>query len=144
MTAEISSLVAGSDDIVYFNTFAGIDNYTQAGRERIVGGPLANTGILFASPNLSTYGAEINPFTEDVVGFALGYQAFYNHHRRNLILEVASRKATKSAKTDALGLGFQLQQAIGRRLQLQLESFYTFQEQQNDASGIRFEVQVVY
>ena len=144
VTAEISSLVAGSDDIVYFNTFAGIDNYTQAGRERIVGGPLANTGILFASPNLSTYGAEINPFTEDVVGFALGYQAFYNHHRRNLILEVASRKATKSAKTDALGLGFQLQQAVGRRLQLQLESFYTFQEQQNDASGIRFEVQVVY
>ena len=72
-----------------------------------------------------TYGAEISPFTEDVAGFALGYQAFYDHHRRNLILEVASRKATKGAKTDALGLGSQLQQAVGRRVQLQLESFYT-------------------
>jgi hypothetical protein len=143
VTAEISSLVAGSDDIVYFNTFAGIDNYTQAGREQILGGPLANTGILFASPNLSTHGAEINPFTDDVVGFAMGYQAFYDHHRRNLILEIASRKATKG-ESDALGLGFQLQQAVGRRIQLQLESFYTFQENQNDASGMRFEVQVVY
>lgn len=145
LTAEISSLVTGSDDIAYFNTFVGIDNYTQAGRERIVGGPLANTGILFASPNLSTYGAEINPFTEDVAGFALGYQAFYDHKRRNLILEVASRIDTKDDNdTNALGLGFQLQQAIGRRVQLQLESFYTFQEDRNDASGMRFEVQVVY
>ena len=144
LTAEISSLVKGSDDIVYFNTYAGIDNYTQAGRERIVGGPLANTGILFASPNLSTYGAEINPFTKDVASFALGYQAFYDHKRRNLILEIASRKDTKSGNSDALGLGFQLQQAVGRRIQLQLESFYTFQEERNDASGMRFEVQVVY
>ena len=90
LTAELSKTVHGSDDIVYFNSFLGLGNFTQAGREAIVGGPLANTGILFASPNLSTYLAEINPFTDDdVIGGAIGYQAFWDNKRRNLILEIA-------------------------------------------------------
>ena len=144
LTAELSSLVVESEDIMYFNTYVGIDNYTQAGREPIVGGPLANTGILFASPNLSTYGAEINPFTDDVIGFALGYQAFYDHTRRNVIIEIAGRKDTNGGETDALSAGFQLQQAIGRYIQITAESFYTIQPNENDDSGMRLEIQIVY
>lgn len=145
LTSEISKTVPGSDDIVYFNTFLGLGNFTQAGREAIVGGPLANTGILFASPNLSTYGAEINPFTDnDVIGGAIGYQAFWDNKRRNLILEIAGRHDLSGDGFDSLGLGFQLQQAVGRYLQLQLESFYTFNEGRDDGYGARFEVQVVY
>lgn len=145
ITAEISKTVKGSDDIVYFNPFLGIGNYTQAGREAIVGGPLANTGILFASPSLSTFLAEINPFTgDDVVGAAVGYQAFWDHKRRNLILEVAGRHDLGGKGFDTLGLGFQLQQALGRRVQLTFESFYAFNEGRNDGAGARAEVQVVY
>jgi len=144
LTAEISSLVKKSDDIVYLNSYIGIDNYTQAGREAIVGGPLANTGILFASPNLSTHGAEINPFTDDTVGFATGYQAFWDVKRRNLILELGTRFDTNGGETDAVGTGFQLQQAVGRHVQLQLDSWYTFQDNGNDDSGARFEVLIVY
>ena len=144
LTAEISSLVKKSDDIVYLNSYIGIDNYTQAGREAIVGGPLANTGILFASPNLSTHGAEINPFTDDTVGFATGYQAFWDDKRRNLILELGTRFDTNGGETDAVGTGFQLQQAVGRHVQLQLDSWYTFQDDGNDDSGARFEVLIVY
>ena len=144
LTAEISSLVKKSDDIVYLNGYIGIDNYTQAGREAIVGGPLANTGILFASPNLSTHGAEINPFTDDTVGFATGYQAFWDDKRRNLILELGTRFDTNGGETDAVGTGFQLQQAVGRHVQLQLDSWYTFQDNGNDDSGARFEVLIVY
>jgi len=144
LTAELSSLVVESEDIVYFNTYAGIDNYTQAGREAIVGGPLANTGILYASPNLSTHGAEINPFTDDVIGFALGYQAFYDNTRRNIIFEISGRKDTNGGETDALGVGFQLQQAVGRYVQITAESFYTIQSSENDDSGMRLELQVVY
>ena len=144
LTAELSSLVVESEDIVYFNTFVGIDNYTQAGREPIVGGPLANTGILFASPNLSTHLAEINPFTDDVVGFALGYQAFYDNTRRNIIFEIAGVKDTNGGETDALSAGFQLQQAVGRYIQITAESFYTIQPSENDDSGMRLELQVVY
>ncbi len=141
LTSELSKTVKGSDDIVYFNTFLGIGNFTQAGREAVNGGPLANTGILFASPNLSTYGAEINPFTpDDVVGGAIGYQAFWDDNRRNLILEIAGRHDLAGSGFDSLGTGFQLQQAVGRHVQLQLEGFYTLNEDRDDASGGRAEI----
>ena len=145
LTAEFSKTVKGSDDIIYFNPFLGIGNYTQAGREAIVGGPLANTGILFASPNLSTYLAEINPFiSDDVIGAAVGYQAFFDHGRRNLILEMAGRKDLSGNGFDSLGFGFQLQQAVGQHVQLTYEAFYTLNEGRDDGLGARAEIQVVY
>jgi len=123
----------------------GIGNYTQAGREAVVGGPLANTGILFASPNLSTYLAEINPFTpDDVIGGAIGYQAFFDNTRRNVIFEIAGRKDLSGNGFDSLGFGVQLQQAVGRHVQLTTEAFYTLNEVGDDGLGARVEVQVVY
>lgn len=140
-TTELSKTVPGSDDIVYFNSFLNIGNFTQAGREAVNGGPLANTGILFASPNLSTYLAEIDPFTsDDVVGGALGYQAFWDDKRRNLILEIAGRKDLSGDGFDSLGYGFQLQQAVGQHVQLQFEAFYTHNEDNDDGSGARAEI----
>ena len=145
LTSEISKTVKGSDDIVYFNSFLGIGNFTQAGREAIVGGPLANTGILFASPNLSTYGAELDPFTTDsVIGGAVGYQAFWDNNRRNLILEVAGRHDLSGDGFDSLGFGAQLQQAVGRHVQLTFETFYALNEGRDDGYGARAEFQVVY
>lgn len=145
LTAEISKTVPGSDDIVYFNSFLGIGNYTQAGREPVVGGPLANTGILFASPSLSTYLAEIDPFTtDDVVGGAVGYQAFWDNKRRNLILEVAGRHDLSGNGLDTVGVGFQLQQAVGRHAQLTFEGFYTVNEELDDGAGGRAEIQFIY
>jgi hypothetical protein len=145
LTSEISKTVPGSDDIVYFNSFLGLGNFTQAGREAVVGGPLANTGILFASPNLSTYGAEINPFTDnDVIGGAIGYQAFWDNKRRNLILEIAGRHDLSGEGFDSLGFGFQVQQAVGRHAQLQFEGFYTLNERRDNGYGARAEIKVVY
>ncbi len=145
LSAELSKTVPGSDDIIYFNSFLGLGNFTQAGREAIVGGPLANTGILFASPNLSTYGAEINPFTDDdVIGGAIGYQAFWDNKRRNLILEIAGRHDLSGNGFDSLGFGFQLQQAVGRHVQLQFEGFYVLNEGREDGLGARVEFQVIY
>jgi len=145
ITAELSKNVKGSDDIVYFNSFLGLGNFTQAGREQIVGGPLANTGILFASPNLSTYGAELDPFTTDsVIGGAVGYQAFWDNKRRNLIMEVAGRHDLSGDGFDSIGIGAQLQQAIGRHVQLTFETFYAFNEGRDNGSGARAEIQVVY
>ncbi len=145
LTSELSKTVTGSDDIVYFNSFLGIGNYTQAGREAIVGGPLANTGILFASPNLGNYLAEIDPFTSDsVIGGAIGYQAFWDDKRRNLILEIAGRHDLSGDGFDSLGFGAQLQQAIGQHIQLTFETFYTINEDRDDAFGGRAEFQFVY
>ena len=145
ITTELSKTVTGSDDIVYFNSFLGLGNYTQAGREAIVGGPLANTGILFASPNLSTYLAEIDPFVSDsVVGGAIGYQAFWDDKRRNLILEIAGRHDLSGDGLDSIGFGAQLQQAIGQHIQLTFETFYTINEGRDDNFGGRAEFQYVY
>lgn len=145
-TAEISATPKGSDDIAYFNPFISVGNFTQAGREPIVGGPLANTGILFASPNLSTYGSEIRNFVDDTVGFATGYQAFWDNKRRNLIIEFAGREdyGGVGEGIDSLSIGFQLQQAVGQHVQLQLEAFYTVNDDLPDGSGARFEVLIVY
>ena len=144
LSAEFSTIVPGSDDIAYINPFISIGNFTQAGREQILGGPLASLGILFASPNLSTYGAEVSPFTDDVVGFATGYQAFWDDHRRNLILEIAGRHYYDGQGFDQLGIGFQLQQAIGQHIQAQLEGFYTFNGERDDGVGARAELFIVY
>jgi len=144
ISLELSKTVPGSNDILYLNSFVGIGNFTQAGREAIVGGPLANMGILFASPNLSTYGSELNPFTDNVVGGALGYQAFFDNQRRNLILEVAARHDYDDDGFDQLGFGFQLQQAVGQYIQLTFEAFYTLNEDRQDGSGARAEIQVLY
>ena len=145
LTSEISKTVKGSDDIVYFNSFLGLGNFTQAGREAVVGGPLANTGILFASPNLSTYGAELDPFTTDsVIGGAIGYQAFWDNKRRNLILEVAGRHDLSGNGFDSYAVGAQLQQAVGRHVQLQFETYYAYNEDRDDTVGARAEIQIVY
>ncbi len=144
ITAEISKTPHGSDDIAYLNPFLGIGNFTQAGREPILGGPLANTGILFASPNLSTYGAEINPFTNNVLGAAMGYQAFWDKKRRNLIIEIAGKHDYEGDSFSSLGAGFQLQQAIGQHVQLQFEGFYTANEDRDNGSGARAEILVVF
>ena len=145
LTSEISKTVKQSDDIVYFNSFLGLGNFTQAGREAVNGGPLANTGILFASPNLSTYLAELDPFTTDsVIGGAVGYQAFWDNKRRNLILEIAGRHDLSGDGFDSLGVGAQLQQAVGQHVQLQFETFYAFNEGRDDGYGARAEIQIVY
>ncbi len=147
LTAELSQNVPGSNDIVYFNSFLNFGNYTQAGREDVVGGPLGNTGILFASPSLGTFGAEIDPFLrDDTVGGAIGYQAFWDNGRRNLILEMAGRADISGSPEafDSLGFGAQLQQAISQYYLVTLESFYTFNENRDDGWGVRAEFQVVY
>jgi hypothetical protein len=145
ISAEISHIVPGSDDIWYVNPYVALGNFTQAGREAILGGPLANIGILFASPNLSTYGAEISPFVNDVVGFSAGYQAFWDDHKRNMILEFSNKIDYDGRGFDSYGLGFQVQQKIGQYVQLTFEGYAVKNtENQDDTVGSRFEVQIVY
>jgi hypothetical protein len=146
LTAELAMTPHNSDDNFYFNPYVGISNFTQAGREPVVGGPLGALGVLFASPNLGNYGSELSSFPDEVAGFATGYQAFWDNHRRNLVLELATRKdiSGDADKVDSLAVGFQMQQAIGRHFQVQLEGFYAFVENQKDSTGMRLELQIVY
>ncbi len=147
LSAEISWTPHSSDDIVYVNTFWGIDRYSQAGREPIVGGPLAALGISFASPSLGNHLSELSSFNTEVVGGAIGYQAFWDNHRRNIVFELAGVKDTNrdlfrsnGPGTDAAAFTVQFQQAIGQHTQLQLDAFVSYIEGRDNGSGGRVEV----
>ncbi|MDP3921049.1 MAG: hypothetical protein Q8R76_09640 [Candidatus Omnitrophota bacterium] len=144
LTGEISWTPHSSDDVVYFNPFIAFGNYTQAGREPILGGPLAPLGILFASPNLGDYRGEIGGAAQDVFGAATGYQAFWNDHHTNLVLETSFRKDYGGRGTGVWGAGFQLQQKLGQHVQLQFEAFASLQENRKRGYGGRSEILLVF
>jgi len=144
LSAEISLTPYGSDDVFYVNPFIAIDNYTQVGREPVVGGPLGTLGILFASPSIGNFAAELNPFANEVAGVAIGYQAFWDNHKRNLILEAAGRKNTTGVGNDDLAVGFQFQQRLAQRIQLQLDGHYAFQENRDNGYGARTEILIQF
>lgn len=151
VSSEISWTPRSSDDIVYFNTYWGFDRFSQAGREPIVGGPLAAIGIGFASPSLGNHLSEMNSFAGRSGGFALGYQAFWDNHRRNLVLELAGSKdntrnffSNDGAGTDQAALTVRYQHAIGQRVQLQADAFVAYLEGRTNGSGARFEVLVQF
>ena len=151
LSAEISWTPHSSDDIVYINPFAGIDRYTQAAREPIVGGPLAALGISFASPSLGNYLSELSSFNTEVVGAAIGYQAFWDNHRRNVVFEIAGVKDTTrglfdndGTGTDAAAFTVQFQQAFGQRVQLQLDGFVSYLEGRDNGTGARAEILIQF
>lgn len=151
ISAEISWTPHSSDDVVYINPFYGFNRYTQVSREPVVGGPLAPLGISFASPSLGNHLSELNSFNTQAAGIAMGYQAFWDNHRRNLVLEIALLKDNTrnlleddGAGSDAAAFTVQLQQAVGQHVQLQLDAFVAYLEGRDDGSGARAEILVQF
>ena len=82
-----------------------------------------------------------------IVGAAIGYQAFWDNHRCNLVLEIAAVKdnsrnlfKSKGDGNDGAAFSVQFQQAIGQRVQLQLDGFVSALEGGDNGTGARFEV----
>ncbi|MFP6746905.1 MAG: hypothetical protein VCD66_04815 [Alphaproteobacteria bacterium] len=151
VSAEISWTPHNSDDVVYINPFYGFDRFTQVSREPIFGGPLAPLGISFASPSLGNHLSELNSFNTQAAGIAMGYQAFWDNHRRNLVIEIAGLKDNTrnlfkddGNGTDAVALSVQLQQAYGQRVQFQLDAFVAYLEGRDHGSGARAEILVQF
>lgn len=151
ISAEISWTPHSSDDVVYINPFYGFDRYTQVSREPIVGGPLAPLGISFASPSLGNHLSELSSFNTQAAGFAMGYQAFWDNHRRNIVFEIAGLKDNTrnlfkddGVGTDAAAFSVQFQQAIGQHVQLQLDAFAAYLEGRDNGSGARAEILVQF
>lgn len=140
VSMEVSWTPVASDDIVYVNTFIAFDNYTQAGREPIVGGPLGSLGIMFASPGLGNFLSELDSFTNEVAGAAIGYEAFWNNHRRSLTLELAGRIETNGNGFNDGAVGFEYRHRLTQRIQLQLESSYSLLEKRDDGHTFRAEL----
>jgi len=60
------------------------------------------------------------------------------------VLEVAVKHNYNGDNFNSYGVGFQLQQAVGEHVQLQLESFYVINGEVDDTSGSRAEILIVY
>ena len=143
LSAEFSWTPHDSDDVVYVNPFWADKRYTQAGREPIVGGPFAPLGISFASPSLGNHLSELNSFAVPggLFGLAVGYQAFWDNHRRNLVIELAGTYGDEDVVlADSAALTVQFQQAIGQHFQLQLDGFVSSLEGRDNGSGARIEL----
>ena len=75
------------------------------------------------------------------------HQAFWDNHRRNLVLELAGVKDNSrnlfdndGDGADAAAFSVQFQQAIGQRFQLQIDGFVSILEGQDNGSGARLEL----
>jgi len=130
-----------SDDIVYFNPYVALGNFTQAAKDPIVAGPLGGLGITFAAYGIGTAVSPLSSSADNVAGFATGYQAFWDAHRRSLTLELGIRENTATNGTfGAQAIGARFQQAFGQRVLLEVDATYTRQENQNNAFGLRTEI----
>jgi len=135
-----------SVDLVYLDAFWGIDKFRSAARSPTAGGPLGQTGILFAAVGIGRYGAALSNQADDAVGGALGYQKFFGHTRQQLVFEIGGRYPTETdqgPKSYAGGARFQT--AAGRRFVIVLEGFAGEQQQPGADSyqsthGGRFEI----
>ena len=82
---------------------------------------------------------------------AMGYQAFWDNHRRNLVIEPARLKDNTrnlfnddGDGADQAELTIQFQQAIGQRFQLQLDAFYAYLEGRDNGSDARAEILIQF
>jgi len=136
---ELAYTPAHSVDILYFNGFWAIDEFSSAARGPSTGGPLGRTGLLFAAVGLGRYGAPLGNDAQHAVGAALGYQHFFNEKRSQIVVEAGFRSDTKDSDQGAVAIASRFETAIGRNNILRLDAFIAGQESRGPASGARVE-----
>jgi hypothetical protein len=139
--SEMSYTVPYRNDLVYLDTYWGIDRFTSAARGPDRGGALGRVGILFAEQPIGRFGSALSSDPERSAGFALGYQAFLDpDRRRQLILELGGRIGTANPSAGALATGAQYQQAFGQHTVLEVGGFVALNESEGLGYGVRVEV----
>lgn len=143
--AQISWTPHHTEDLVYLNAFWAIDQFTSPTRGPLQGGPLGQTGIMFAAPGVGRAGPPVNVRTNDTAGASLGYQLFYDHTRRQLIWEVGGQKEHDGpVNQGALGTTMRYQQAFGQHLILVVDGFVAKQESRDLSQGFRTEIRAKF
>ncbi|KAA0143077.1 hypothetical protein FYZ48_01530 [Gimesia chilikensis] len=137
--SQISLTPHHSNDLVYFNAFLAIDQFTSPARGTLAGGPLGQVGILYAASGLGQYGAALSNQATNAAGGSLGYQLFYDKTRQQLIFEIGGRKNTEGTNNGAIAGGIRYQKAIGQHWIMLLDSFVSKQESRGVGSGARVE-----
>jgi hypothetical protein len=133
-----------SDNLLYWDTFLAIDNFTSAARDPDVGGPLGQTGLLFASAGIGSYGAALANGGHDATGSIIGYQMYFANRRDQLVIELGGRANTKGPDASKTALGASWQQAFGRHTILVFQGFAGQQENAAHSYGLRSELLVKF
>ncbi len=128
--SELSWTPHYTHDHVYLTTFAALDEYSPAARGAgpASSGPLGRAGINFAAVGIGSFGAPLSGRARDVVGGAFGYQKFFNHTRRQLIVEAGARIGTDDLVDDAFAATARYQAAFGRRAVVVVDGFVGYNE----------------
>ena len=145
-THELSRTMPGNSDIVYLNTYLGLDNYTSAARGPATGGPLGRLGLMNRSVGLGSYGAPLSNKSGDVVGASLGYQHFFDALAyKQLLVELGGRTPYGQNAEKTIGaLGAQYQWGFGRGLIFILGGFGSLDEDGQTGYGARSELLVKF
>ncbi len=139
VSLETSFTPFRSDDLVYMNPYVAIGNFTQASKDPIVPAPLGPLGITYSAFGIGTSISPLSSTAQDVAGFATGYEAFWDNHRRSLTLELGVREQTRNHTFNAQALAARFQQAIGQRVVLEVDTFVSRQENHDTGYGARME-----
>ena len=110
-------------DHLYVNGFWAMDEFVSAARGPATGGPLGRAGINFAAVGLGRYGAALSSRARDVAGGAVGYQRFFDHTRKQLLVELGARVGTADEVSDAVATTVRYQAALGRRFVVVVDGF---------------------
>ena len=130
--SEVSWTPHHGKDFFYATGFYALGTYRAAALDRLIPGPLARAGILFAGSGLGD-GAALSPEASDTAGGAFGHQMFLAGTRQQLVFEGAARYSNAEcdpllacdprAVAHGLAGGVRYQAALGRRGVLVLDAF---------------------
>lgn len=142
--SQLSWTPHGSNDLIYLNSFWAIDQFTSAARGTLAGGPLGQTGVLFAAAGLGNYGAPLCNQASEVVGASLGYQLFFSDTKRQMTFELAGRQDTNGLNDAAVAGGCRYQQALNQHWLMVFDTFLAKRESRNLSPGVRMEMQLKF
>lgn len=111
---------------VYINAFLGVQEFRSAARGPSMGGPLGQTGILYAAVGVGRVGAPLPNLADYAVGGSAGYQFFFANTRQQLIIEIGGRTnyADKGVLvSDSFAGGARYQIALARRGVIVVDGF---------------------
>lgn len=137
--AQISWTPHHYEDLIYLNSFLAIDQFTSPARGTLGGGPLGQTGLLFAATGLGRLGAPIDVRTNRSAGATIGYQFFFDETRQQVVWEFGGQQDMDGTNEGALATGMRYQRALGQHWIAIIDSTVGKRESSNTASSLRFE-----
>lgn len=146
LTHELSRTMPFNEDILYLNTFLGVDQYTSAARGPATGGPLGRLGLLNRAVGIGGYGAPLTNKAGDSLGATVGYQHFFDEGAfHQLLVELGGRTPYDGGSDKTTGaLGAQYQWGFGRGLIFVLGGFGSVNEDGETGYGARTELLVKF